>query len=115
MRETPRLWGSPGFRGRERRDELCTSRRESSSLCHSRRIKRDRSYMKERRSKREVGHTSKMSYAAPALEKGLDILELLGRQRDGLTKSQLARSLDRSASEIFRMLVCLEQRGYVAQ
>jgi len=54
-------------------------------------------------------------YATPALEKGLDILELLAHQSDGLTKSELARSLDRSMSEIFRMLVCLEQRGYIAQ
>ena len=55
------------------------------------------------------------SYAAPALEKGLDVLELLARQPAGLTKSQLARELDRTVSEIFRMLVCLEDRGYIAQ
>ena len=55
------------------------------------------------------------SYAAPALEKGLDVLELLARQPAGLTKSQLARELDRTVSEIFRMLVCLEERGYIAQ
>src|SRR5215469_3942793 len=89
--------------------------REDQALGRSGRPKRDRRYMTERRSKQEVGHASKMSYAAPALEKGLDILELLAWQRDGLTKSQLARLLDRSASEIFRMLVCLEQRGYIAQ
>lgn len=55
------------------------------------------------------------NYAAPALEKGLDVLELLARQPAGLTKSQLARELDRTVSEIFRMLVCLEERGYIAQ
>lgn len=55
------------------------------------------------------------NYATPALEKGLDILELLAHQSEGLTKSQLARSLNRSVSEIFRMLVCLERRGYIAQ
>ncbi len=54
-------------------------------------------------------------YATPALEKGLDVLELLARQPGGLTKSQVARELDRTVSEIFRMLVCLEQRGYIAQ
>jgi DNA-binding IclR family transcriptional regulator len=54
-------------------------------------------------------------YAAPALDKGLDILELLARQPAGLTKSQLARELNRTISEIFRMLVSLEQRGYIAQ
>ncbi len=52
-------------------------------------------------------------YSAPALEKGLDILELLAGQSNGLTQKQIAAELGRSASEIFRMLRCLEQRGYV--
>ena len=56
-----------------------------------------------------------LNYATPALEKGLDILELLAHQPDGLTKSQMARELDRTVSEIFRMLLCLERRGYIAQ
>src|SRR3978361_1984891 len=54
------------------------------------------------------------SYATPALDKGLDVLELLAHQRDGLTKSEIARSLGRTISEIFRMLLCLERRGYIA-
>jgi DNA-binding IclR family transcriptional regulator len=56
-----------------------------------------------------------LDYATPALEKGLDVLELLARQPHGLTKSQIARELNRTVSEIFRMLVCLERRGYIAQ
>jgi DNA-binding IclR family transcriptional regulator len=55
------------------------------------------------------------AYATPALEKGLDILELLAHERDGLTKSEMARALDRTVSEIFRMLVCLERRRYISQ
>lgn len=54
------------------------------------------------------------SYSTPALEKGLDVLELLAHQPAGLTKSQIARELDRTVSEIFRMLLCLERRGYIA-
>lgn len=54
------------------------------------------------------------NYATPALEKGLDVLELLARQPLGLTKSQIARELNRTVSEIFRMLLCLERRGYIA-
>ena len=54
-------------------------------------------------------------YATPALEKGLDVLELLAHQSEGLTKSQLARQLKRTVSEIFRMLICLERRGYISQ
>jgi DNA-binding IclR family transcriptional regulator len=52
-------------------------------------------------------------YAAPALEKGLDILECLAEQRVSLTQTQLARVLRRSPSELFRMLSCLEQRAYI--
>src|SRR5258708_39486640 len=51
----------------------------------------------------------------PALEKGLDILELFASTPEGLTVSEVARRLDRTVSEIFRMILCLEQRGYLAQ
>jgi DNA-binding IclR family transcriptional regulator len=54
-------------------------------------------------------------YPTPALEKGLDILELFASEPAGLTKSDVARRLGRTISEIFRMLVCLEQRGYISQ
>ena len=59
--------------------------------------------------------TGTLTYATPALEKGLDILEFLAKQPAGLTKSRIARELDRTVSEVFRMLVCLEQRGYISQ
>jgi DNA-binding IclR family transcriptional regulator len=54
-------------------------------------------------------------YATPALEKGLDVLELLAHCARGLTKSEISRQLNRTISEIFRMLLCLERRGYIAQ
>ncbi|MFV0605064.1 MAG: IclR family transcriptional regulator [Niabella sp.] len=54
-------------------------------------------------------------YNAPALEKGLDILETLSYYEDGLNQVDLARVLNRSVSEIFRMLVVLERRGYIRQ
>lgn len=53
-------------------------------------------------------------YTAPALEKGLDILEHLSRSETGLTQAEIARVLGRSVSEIFRMLVVLQDRGYIA-
>ena len=52
-------------------------------------------------------------YSAPALEKGLDILELLAGEPEGLTISQIADRLGRSVGEIFRMVVVLDQRGYI--
>lgn len=54
-------------------------------------------------------------YTTPALEKGLDILELFASTSSELTKSEVARRLGRTVSEVFRMLVCLEQRGYISQ
>jgi DNA-binding IclR family transcriptional regulator len=54
-------------------------------------------------------------YRAPALDKGLDIIELLAATPVGLTQGEIARQLQRTSSEIFRMLFVLRQRGYVAQ
>ena len=59
--------------------------------------------------------TGEAGYAAPALEKGLDILELLSTEAEGLSQNQVAQKLGRSASEIFRMLAVLERRGYLVR
>jgi DNA-binding IclR family transcriptional regulator len=58
---------------------------------------------------------AKRYYSTPALDKGLDILELFAGTPEGLNVSEVARRLDRTVSEIFRMLLCLEQRGYLSQ
>lgn len=71
--------------------------------------------MRSRRAKVEVDADKSAKYATPALDKGLDILEYLAHDAAGATKSQLARELNRTVSEIFRMLLCLERRGYIAQ
>lgn len=52
-------------------------------------------------------------YRAPALDKGLDILELLAQQPQGLTRAEIVKEMDRSASEIYRMLERLVARQYV--
>jgi DNA-binding IclR family transcriptional regulator len=52
-------------------------------------------------------------YAAPALDKGLDILELLADEAGGLTQSEVADAVGRTASQIFRVLATLERRGYI--
>jgi len=54
-------------------------------------------------------------YRAPALDKGLDILELIAREGIAMTPSQMAAKLQRSVSELFRMILTLEARGYIAQ
>ncbi len=55
----------------------------------------------------------RLKYAVPALEKGLDIVEYLAEQAVPMTQAQLARALNRQPGELFRMLACLEGRGYV--
>ncbi|QOH38749.1 sugar-specific transcriptional regulator TrmB family protein [Burkholderia cepacia] len=52
-------------------------------------------------------------YRAPALDKGLDILELLSEQKEGLTRTEITKELGRNASEIYRMLERLVARRYV--
>ncbi len=56
---------------------------------------------------------SSRKYSAPALEKGLDILELLSTQSKGISQAQVAQMLNRSSGVLFRMLDCLERRGYI--
>lgn len=52
-------------------------------------------------------------YHAPALEKGLDILELLAEHSVGLSQAAIAKSLGRTANQNYRMLATLERRGYL--
>jgi DNA-binding IclR family transcriptional regulator len=54
-------------------------------------------------------------YTIPALDRGLDILELLSSQHDGMTQSQIGKTLGLSASAIFRPLLCLERRGFIVR
>lgn len=53
------------------------------------------------------------TYSAPALDKGLDILELLSGTERSMSQKDIARSLGRSVGEIYRMLACLVGRHYV--
>ncbi len=52
-------------------------------------------------------------YSAPALEKGLDILEVLSKTPQGYTLNELSQVLGRSVNEIFRMVSTLHQRNYI--
>ncbi len=54
-------------------------------------------------------------YRAPALDKGLDILELLAAVDGGLTQAEIAKRLQRSPNEFYRMLDRLVRRGYVTR
>jgi DNA-binding IclR family transcriptional regulator len=54
-------------------------------------------------------------YRAPALDKGLDIIELLSGVDGGLTQAEIAKRLQRSPNEFYRMLDRLVRRGYVTR
>ncbi|MCD7058953.1 IclR family transcriptional regulator [Pelagibacterium xiamenense] len=58
---------------------------------------------------------SEERYRAPALDKGLDILELLSTQSGGMTRGEIVKAMDRSPSEIYRMLERLVAREYVSR
>ncbi len=54
-----------------------------------------------------------LKYNAPALDKGLDIIEFLSKKGIPLSQAEIAQGINRTPSEIYRMLVCLEERGYL--
>lgn len=61
-----------------------------------------------------VADAESRSYSAPALEKGLDILETLCHSEQPLSQKDIAQRLGRSVGEIYRMVSCLVNRNYVA-
>ena len=53
-------------------------------------------------------------YRAPALEKGLDVLELLAAEKTPLNLSAISQRLGRSSGELFRTLQVLEFKGFIS-
>lgn len=66
-------------------------------------------------STRKTSPTDEARYSAPALEKGLDIIELLSAEPHALSMQDIARKLDRSPNELYRMLDVMVRRGYLAR
>jgi len=54
-------------------------------------------------------------YNAPALEKGLAILEIVSGAPAPIKTEEIARAVGRSRNEIYRMLQVLEAHGYIAR
>jgi len=52
-------------------------------------------------------------YPVPALDKGLDLLEVLAGQSRGMALVELAAASEKNVTEIFRMVDCLKRRGYI--
>ena len=58
---------------------------------------------------------ARSTYAVPALEKGLAVLERLAVSPVPQGLAELAASLGRGRNELFRMCACLEAHGYIAR
>ena len=71
--------------------------------------------MPDKENKNDETTIEERRYRAPALDKGLDILELLAKERMPLTISMISQRLGRSISELFRMVQVLEYRGFIRQ
>lgn len=56
---------------------------------------------------------TRAEYAAPALERALDILELLAATSGEMTISEIGQGLGRSISEVFRITIVMERRGWL--
>lgn len=59
------------------------------------------------------GKKTAARYEAPALEKGLDILELLAGTTSPMSLSRISEAVGRSRSEMYRVLQVLERRHYL--
>lgn len=55
------------------------------------------------------------NYKVPALEKGLDILELLAAAKEPMSLTVISQALGRGSGELFRMVGYLVERGYIAR
>ncbi|MCC6340662.1 MAG: IclR family transcriptional regulator [Bryobacterales bacterium] len=62
----------------------------------------------------KISQAGRTGYRAPALERGLDVLEFLARDAPR-TQTEIARGLGKGPSEVFRMLAILEARGYIVK
>jgi DNA-binding IclR family transcriptional regulator len=65
------------------------------------------------RDKRSADSADHRRYRAPALEKGLDILELLASESAPMPVSEIVQRLGRSTGELFRMVQVLEYRKFI--
>lgn len=54
-------------------------------------------------------------YSVPAVDKALDIIELLAESSEPLTQTEIAEATGRSVGQLFRVLVTLERRGFVVR
>lgn len=57
--------------------------------------------------------TTQSSYSAPALTRGLKILEIVSKAPEALSTQDIAAELGRNRNEVFRMIAVLEAEGFL--
>jgi DNA-binding IclR family transcriptional regulator len=72
-------------------------------------------HVKARTKRLSTSSENGQRYRAPALEKGLDILELIARQQAPISLPAIVKALGRSTGELFRMIQVLQFRGFIEQ
>lgn len=55
------------------------------------------------------------AYSAPAAEKALDILEYMAKSNRPQKQNEIAAGVGRSQNEVYRIILLLEQRGYISR
>lgn len=68
---------------------------------------------KKKTKSKTPGRSKATDYSAPALEKGIEIVELLASQASGLPIAEIASRLRRSMNEVFRIIVVMEKKGWL--
>ena len=61
-----------------------------------------------------IAEPKRRTYYAPALEKGLAILETLASTGGPMTLAKPTATLDRTSGELFRIVQVLQQNGYIS-
>ena len=69
--------------------------------------------MRSKAVERKKAARAPREYSAPALEKGIEIVELLANVPGGLSISDIATRLRRSMNEMFRIIVVMESHGWL--
>lgn len=62
---------------------------------------------------RVANENQERKYHAPAVEKALDILEFMAEHPRAVSLKQLSEALQKTPSELFRIVDCLARRGYL--
>jgi DNA-binding IclR family transcriptional regulator len=92
-----------------------SDKRRAGALNRSRQPRQTAAAKPAKKTGAQPAASDKPAYFAPALEKGLDVLELLATLSEPVTASQIAQRLGRSLQEVYRVVVALERRGYIVR